>query len=185
MRAVLLAMALAAPAAQASPMSALGELLASPEMTAVTDRTLAGYVGPALSVAETHAGDCGATMRITSGTIHVRTALLALRRVADCSGPKPILALRLTVDQPGASDVIEAMRKALPKPCFEGAGAQGAPSVVWSDPARLVGVVQDKPPGSAFSVFWVNQSASGSSDAASERMLRRLMEADLPPQCLS
>ncbi len=154
-------------------------------MQAVNDRTIAAYFEPGLVVAEVHGGDCGATIRITSDTIRLRSALLALRRVADCGAPKPILALRLTVDQPGAPEMTAAMRKTLEKPCFDGVGSQGAPSVIWASPARIVGVIQDPPPGKAFSVFWVNQMVSGSSDAQSEQMVRRLLEADLPAACLT
>ena len=172
------------PAAHADTFTALGERLAAPLMEAVTDQTLAAYLGPALHVTESHASDCGATIRISSDAIRLRSALLALRRVADCSAPKPILAIRLTVDQPSAPAVIASMRKSLAEPCFDGVGAQGAQSVIWSYPTRITGVIQDPSPGTGFSVFWVNQIVSGSSDAQSEQMVRRLLEADLPSACM-
>ena len=175
---------LSSPAARADSFSTLGERLAAPQMQDVTDGTLAAYFGPTLHVSETHAGDCGATVRITSDVIRLRSALLALRRVADCSVPKPVLALRLTVDQLGAPAMIASMRGGLGKPCFEGPGAQRARSVVWVSSARIVGVVQDSPPSVAFSVFWVNHVTSGSSDPQSEQMVRRLLEADLPHACV-
>ena len=168
---------------RADTISTLGERLAAPQMQDVTDATLATYLGPTLRVTEAHAKDCGATIRITSDAIRLRTALLALRRVADCSAPKPILALRLTVDQPAAPAMIASMRKALSAPCFDGLGARGAHSVIWANPARIVGIVQDPPPGTAFSVFWLNQTVSDSSDAQSEQVVRRLLEADLPSAC--
>ena len=162
----------------------LGRRIAAPEMQAVTDRTLAAYLGPAVHVTETHAGDCNASVRISSAFLQVRTALLALRRVSDCGAPKPILALRLTVDQAGASAVAAPMRAALGKPCFDGPGAGGAPSVFWASPERIAGIVQDTPPSTAFSVFWVNQDTSHRADAQPEQMVRHLLEADLPAGCV-
>lgn len=173
----------AAIAAAPDPAALLGSKLAAPELRAVTDRTLARYFGGLFTVSETHADDCGATMRIESGQLPLSGALLALRRVSDCAGPKPILALRFTVTQAGASAVEAAMRPALGKPCEDGPGAMGAPSLIWADAHRVLGVVEDKPPSTAFSVFYVNQEQTGSSDPGAEQGLRRMLEADLPAGC--
>ena len=153
----------------AEPIDPLGVKLASSEIATVTDRTLGSYFGDLVSVSETHAGDCGATMRVSSGALKLSGAILALRRVSDCAGPKPVLALRFTVDETGADAVRAAMRRSLGTPTLDGPGAMGAPTLLWCDPQRVVGVVQDVPPGRAFSVFFVNQDRGGSSDPDAEQ----------------
>ena len=182
---VVLAALTNAGSAVAGSLETLGTKMASNQLQDVTDRTIADYFGGLIRFSESHRDDCGATMAVASGSLPVSRAILALRRVTDCAGPKPILALRLTVTQAGAEAVGAAMRPNLGKPCLDGPGAMKAPSLVWSDSHRLLGIVQDTPQSMAFSVFFVSHDVAGSSDADAEQALRRMLEADFPPSCRS
>ena len=169
--------------AAAGPLEQLGAKMASSQLEKITDRTLAEYFDGLVNMSETNQGTCGATIRTTSGTLPVAGAIVALRRVADCASPKPVLAIRLTITEAGADAVRGAMRPGLGAPCLDGPGAMAAPSLVWSDQHRMLGVVQDPPPGKAFSVFFVNQDTTGSSDPEAEQALRRMLESELPKSC--
>ena len=172
----------AGPAANAGPYDQLGAKLAAPAMQTVTDRTLGDYLQGLVTITEFQPDNCGASLRITSGSIPVRTNIIALRPVADCSRPKPILVLRLTIDENGSDAVLAAMRPVLGKPCFEEAGAMGT-SVFWSDEHRLIGVVADPAPSRAFSAFFLNRENTGSSDPKAEQAVRNDLEADMPASC--